>query len=345
MRPRVSVIMPVYNAEAYLREVLDALDAQTCPSMEVIAVDDGSRDRSGSLLDAYAGQHPWLRVIHKRNEGIFRARETGISEARGEYIGFCDNDDLPSPELYQKLYDAASQAGADMAVCSFVREEMETGRVLSHEMTSLAGRVIDLDSDPTAMAVINTSPWNKLYRAELLRKAGTFDPPPRLLEDVILNASVYPLMHRVVIIPDMLYRYRIRRDSSILTINKGDLPTIERCLLSIRSDVEQSAAQNSAQMLRLLDSMAFIHLGVSVVLRRIQGGDSIRQAVADARGCLDRGFPLYGRPEYGLGWNIRNGGVMLKPLIALRCFQLRLMGPLFAVYRLVTEKLHREIKW
>lgn len=342
-RPDVSVVMPVYRAEQYLPEIMEAFAAQTCKSFELIAIDDGSPDNSGAMLDEYAKQYSFLRVIHKENGGIYRARETGIREAKGKYIGFCDNDDLPMPELYQRLYEAAEEAGADMSVCTFVREEMETGRKLSHEMTALAGMTIDMDKDPTAYAVVNPAPWNKLVKAEILKQGLSFEQPPRILEDVILNSSVCPLIHKIVCIPDMLYRYRIRRDSTITTINKSDLPVIEARMKDVRVHVEEISGEE--KILKLIDSMAFIHFGTSVVLRRIQGGDRVKDAVGDARRFLETGFPLYKRPVYGLVWNMKKHLVMLKPYIALLCFRFHLMGPLFAAYRFVTEKLHMEIKW
>lgn len=342
-RPNISVIMPVYKAEEYLPGIMEAFAAQTCDSFELIAIDDGSPDNSGVMLDAFAQQYAFLRVIHRENGGIYRARETGIRAAKGKYIGFCDNDDLPMPSLYQRLYEAAEEAEADMAVCTFVREEMETGRKLSHEMIALAGMTIDMRKDPTAYAVINPAPWNKLVKAEILKQGLSFEQPPRILEDVILNSSVFPHIGKIVCIPDMLYRYRIRRDSTITTINKTDLPVIEARMTDARAHVQRISEDE--KILSLIDSMAFIHFGTSVVLRRIQGGDKVREAVADARRFLDQGFPLYKKPTYGLRWNMKNRYIMLKPLIALLCFRLHLMGPLFACYRFVTEKLHVEIKW
>jgi len=335
--------MPVYNAEKYLPEVLEAFTAQTCKSFELIAVDDGSKDRSGELLDQYAKVYPFLRVIHQENGGIWRAREAGIHMATGKYIGFCDNDDLPMPELYQRLYEAAEAEKADMSVCTFVREEMETGRKLSHEMTLMAGMVIDMRRDPTAYAVVNPAPWNKLVKAEIMKQGIRFEHPPRILEDVILNSSICPLIDKIVCIPDMLYRYRIRRDSTITTINKKDLPLIEARMRDVRAHVEKIS--NDEKIMKLIDCMAFIHFGTSVTLRRIQGGDRVSDAVGDARRYLESSFPFYKKPTYGLNWNVRNRCVMLKPAVALLCFRLRLMSPLFAVYRFVTEKLHIEIKW
>jgi len=342
-RPDVSVVMPVYKAEKYLPQIMEAFAAQTCDSFELIAVDDGSPDRCGAMLDDYAREYPFLRVIHCENGGIYRARETGIQAAQGKYIGFCDNDDLPMPELYKRLYDAAEEAGADVSVCTFVREEMETGRKLSHEMTALAGMTIDMRKDPTAYAVVNPAPWNKLVKAEILKKGLSFEQPPRILEDVILNSSVCPLIGKIVCIPDMLYRYRIRRDSTITTINKKDLPIIQARMVDVRKHVGKIS--NDEQILKLIDSMAFIHFGTSVVLRRIQGGDRICDAVKDARCFLEKHFPFYNQPTYGLKWNIKHNCVMLKPYVALLCFKLHLMAPLFACYRFVTEKLHVEIKW
>ena len=343
IKPNVSVVMPVYNAEKYLPEIMEAFAAQTCSSFELIAVNDGSKDASGKLLDEYVQKYSFLRVIHRENGGIWRARETGIHAAKGKYIGFCDNDDLPLPGLYQRLYEAAEENDADMSVCTYVREEMETGKILAHEMKALAGFTIDMRIDPTAYAVVNPAPWNKLVKAEILKQGIHFDQPPRILEDVVLNTSVCPLIKKIVCIPDMLYRYRIRRDSTITTISKKDLPLIEARMLEARTYAAKRAEDE--KVLKMIDSMAFIHFGTSIVLRRFRGGEPVHFAVKDVGRYLESGFPYYKNPTYGLLWNMKNHFVMLKPYVALTCFKLHLLEVLLSCYRFVTEKLGIEIMW
>lgn len=113
--PKVSVVVPVYNVESFLEKTLDTLCSQTLLDIEIILVDDGSRDRSGEICDRYALRDSRIRVLHEKNGGVSRARNIGIASASGDYIGFCDADDGPHLDLYETLYDLCQRNGADLA--------------------------------------------------------------------------------------------------------------------------------------------------------------------------------------------------------------------------------------
>lgn len=115
--PSVSVIVPVYRAEALLRVCTDSILGQTFPDLELILVDDGSPDGSGALCDAIAGEDGRVRVIHRENAGVSSARNAGMEAARGDYIAFCDADDRLAPDAIETLYAALTAAGADSAGC------------------------------------------------------------------------------------------------------------------------------------------------------------------------------------------------------------------------------------
>ena len=115
--PKISVIVPVYNAEKYLTECVDSILAQTLRDIEVILVDDGSTDSSPALCDAYAEKDHRVKVIHKSNGRAASARNAGMKIAQGEYIAFVDSDDWIDPEMYEKML----AAGADVCLCDYVR--------------------------------------------------------------------------------------------------------------------------------------------------------------------------------------------------------------------------------
>lgn len=114
--PKVSVIVPVYNTEKYLKRCLDSLVNQTLTDIEIILVDDGSRQACASLCDELSNTDPRITVIHKQNGGLGFARNTGIEAANGEYIGFVDSDDYVEPSMYETLYRAATKENADLAL-------------------------------------------------------------------------------------------------------------------------------------------------------------------------------------------------------------------------------------
>ena len=139
----LSVIVPVYNAEKYLTQTLDSLAAQTvADSMQIILVDDGSSDASPAMCDDFASKRPDTVVIHRKNGGVSAARNAGLKEASGEYVGFVDADDTVAPDYYEKLLNAIQENGCDMAFSSLTfvlssgnriyPEWYEVGEVLNH---------------------------------------------------------------------------------------------------------------------------------------------------------------------------------------------------------------------
>lgn len=116
---RVSVIIPVYNAQQYLDRCVRSLLLQTLPELEIILVNDGSADDSGSMCDAYAARYAHIRVLHLENGGPARARNRGMEIARGTYIGFVDSDDYVDPSMFEKLYELAERTHSDIAMCSY----------------------------------------------------------------------------------------------------------------------------------------------------------------------------------------------------------------------------------
>ena len=115
-KPKVSIVVPVYNTEKYLERCLDSLVKQTLEDIEIIIVDDGSKEACASFCDALAKTDDRIRVIHKENGGLGYARNTGMAAATGEYIGFVDSDDYIDPAMYETLYAAASAHGAELAI-------------------------------------------------------------------------------------------------------------------------------------------------------------------------------------------------------------------------------------
>ena len=115
----VSIIVPVYNAQHTLERCIESILAQTWRNIEVIAVDDGSGDGSGGLLDAFAAKDARLRVVHTDNRGVSAARNTGLSLARGAYIGFADADDWMEPDMVRQLAGWLEREQADIAVCGW----------------------------------------------------------------------------------------------------------------------------------------------------------------------------------------------------------------------------------
>lgn len=117
-KPKISIIVPVYKAEPYLKKCIDSILNQTFKDFELILVDDGSPDRCGEICDEYALKDSRIKIIHKENGGQSSARNVGLDIAQGEYIGFVDSDDWIEPDMYKKLFKVLKNDNVDMAICN-----------------------------------------------------------------------------------------------------------------------------------------------------------------------------------------------------------------------------------
>ena len=216
--PLVSIVVPVYNVEQYLEECIDSLLAQTYGNIEVILVDDGSTDGSGTLCDRMSRKDSRVRVLHKENGGLSDARNCGLRETSGEWVSFIDSDDYVSPVFIEALLHAAFDCGCDIAAVPFGKP-FKDGEpcALVESLASMAPAKLLASHDVQRLmlyqALDTGAPW-RLYKRELLG-ADPF-PVGMYYEDL---ASVYRIIHRVdwVAVCDCrsLYAYRMRRNSII----------------------------------------------------------------------------------------------------------------------------------
>ena len=125
----VSVIIPVYNVEKYIRKCIESVCGQTYRNLEIILIDDGSPDKSGEICDEYAAADSRIKVIHLENGGVSRARNIGLDMATGKYIGFVDSDDYIRPGMYETLVDNMEKENVDTVICGFI-SVTEEGDVL-----------------------------------------------------------------------------------------------------------------------------------------------------------------------------------------------------------------------
>lgn len=207
----ISVIVPVYNVEPWLRQCLDSIVGQTYGDLEILLVDDGSTDRCGAVCEEYARADARIRVFHTENRGLSAARNLGLREAKGELIGFVDADDRVEPEMYAALLEAMEETGADVSVCGVrygaaVPAEGGKREVWSGEeaLTALLDRKI------------NNGVWNKLYRRRLFR--DVVFPEGMNYEDVFVMHRILGQAGRVTRVPYIGYHYR-QRPGSITDTN------------------------------------------------------------------------------------------------------------------------------
>lgn len=230
--PKVSVIIPVYNVENYLRECLDSVINQSLKDIEIICVDDGSTDSSLKILKEYAAKDRRITVITQPNTNAGVARNAGLTVAKGEYIGFVDSDDYLSPDMYEKLYTKAAPKGLDISVCqyrAFDSESRETVRVWGISMGLLKQYSIDDDNvlhvrpgDPI-FQLSNAAPWNKIYKREHLVKYALYFQAIMSANDVAFTHSAFSCAQTIGLVCEELYHYRSNTINS-LTIKRNKNP-------------------------------------------------------------------------------------------------------------------------
>lgn len=215
----ISVIVPVYMVEAYLRECVDSILNQTYRNLEVILVDDGSLDKCGYICDEYANHDKRVRVIHTQNEGLSSARNTGIKAAKGEYIGFVDSDDWIDSRMFEILLNKMEDSGADIVVGQYWYEAAgSTTRVgLNQELVLPSEQAVRW----LVFGRLNNLAWNKLYRATCW-KSVCF-PDNSVYEDITTTYKVFLNANKVATTTECIYHYRERMDGITSTVSMKNM--------------------------------------------------------------------------------------------------------------------------
>ena len=211
----ISVIIPVYNTEKYLSSCLDSILGQTNVSLEIILVDDGSKDSSPHICDEYSRKYENIKAYHIKNSGPATARNEGFKIAKGEYVTFTDSDDKMEPQMLYKMISAGNEHHADIVCCNYKEVDEEghiTNRAYSNQtfiMNHEEALVHFYSKDK-----IFSQCWTKLFKRQLLLDHHIEnDPSLRFDEDIIYNIRAFRYAQTTVIIDEPLYEYTLRGNS------------------------------------------------------------------------------------------------------------------------------------
>ena len=204
--PKVSVIVPVYNVEKYVEKCLKSLVNQTMQEIEIIVVDDGSKDGSKSIVDNYIKKYPdKIKYLYKENGGLSSARNFGIPYANGEYIAFLDSDDYVEPTMYEEMYNLAKKEDADMVECDFIweypnKQKYDYGVVYNGKKGAIEkARVVA---------------WNKLIKREIIESEKIEFPFGLRYEDVEFFYKLVPSLNKIAFMKKYFIHY-VQRENSI----------------------------------------------------------------------------------------------------------------------------------
>lgn len=231
MNPKISVIVPVYNVEPYIRQCLNSIVDQTYKNLEIILIDDGSPDNCGTICDEYAAQDERIICVHKKNNGVSAARNDGMLIATGDWTAFADPDDWYDEDYFENMVDSLPKEEADVFLSGgcYAESKNESKKVQTfgkeqydksvHNRAFLLNKTLapkyGMRGCPTTSAL--GAPWNKLYKTSFLRENGiAFPLGLHVGEDVLFNIAVFCTASDAAACECIGYHYRTQVESSSL---------------------------------------------------------------------------------------------------------------------------------
>ncbi|MBR6565070.1 MAG: glycosyltransferase [Clostridia bacterium] len=217
MEKLISVIVPVYNTEAYLEKCIKSITEQTYKNLEIILIDDESTDRCPQICDSWGKRDARIKVIHKKNAGPSAARNDALAIAKGEYIGFVDSDDWIEPDLYESVMHIFNTHNPD--IVAFDGNRINDNGEIYATTDSLVEGVLTADEGVTQLLKGNISNylWNKVYKRKIIADARL--PEGRLWEDMALLYQIFFIAKKIYCYPKQLYFYYTRSGSLSKDIN------------------------------------------------------------------------------------------------------------------------------
>lgn len=254
----ISIIIPVYNVEAYLDRCIQSVIHQTYQNLEIILVDDGSTDHSPQMCDAYAQIDERIKVVHKSNGGLSDARNAGLMVATGTYIGYVDSDDWIELEMYERMYAACVEHQAELAVCRYRNEYTTKGSSMSVDSALESDLVKPLSRDALLQIylcghekyVIYNSVWSKLFHRDLVK--DMVFPKGRNSEDIMYTTKAFCRLKKAVYLDTGFYHYVQDRQGSIMNEAKSkrmfrdEIPFWQEHISYIKSNVSEQMGNLAA---------------------------------------------------------------------------------------------------
>ena len=281
MKKTISIIIPIYNMEPFLAECLDSVLAQTYPHLQVICVNDGSKDRSQEILEEYARRDPRIVPIVKENGGLSSARNRGLEAATGEYVMFVDSDDWLDHDICRLAVAEMEQNGVDLVMWSYVREfkthskvtdvlgkerlyfDEEGVRRLHRRLFGLVGEEL---SDPSKCDIIVTA-WGKLFRHQLVAGIEFIDTKKIGTEDCMYNVHAFANVRSAVYLPVYGCHYRKYNAASLTTVYNTKLFPGWQYMYELMDDLidAQQLPEVYRTALRNRRALSVLGLGVNIM--------------------------------------------------------------------------------
>ena len=245
-QPLVSIIVPIYNVEAYLEKCLDSLVSQIYSNIEILLIDDGSTDNSGLIADKYANEYDYISVTHNTNSGLSSARNDGLKQANGEWIAFVDSDDYVRRDYVSTLLKIAQFKDAQISTCKFMRVSNEKNANINLWQSKLMSGHEAINE--SFINMWSPDVWQCLFKASILKDNNITFPVGREYESVAVKIKTLYYADKVAFTNEKLYYYVNRVDS--ITHKPFTQKTLEDKLTAlddIQSFIDQTGDKNISE--------------------------------------------------------------------------------------------------
>ena len=255
MEPLLSIIIPAFNIEQYISRALDSLINQSYKNIEIIVVNDGSTDSTGDIIDSYVKKDNRIKVIHKNNEGVSIARNTGIHLAKGDYIGFVDGDDTVDDDMFETLIQNAINYNADISHCGYkmvfpsrTDYYYNTGDIVIQDNQEGLKDLLKADR-------VEPGLWNKIYKSSLFEDIR-LNENIKYNEDLLANFYLFKKATKSVFYDKCFYNYMIRKGSAATKqVSKNKIVDPVLVLEEIKNSLEKGTDLYEIAYMRYLGSL------------------------------------------------------------------------------------------
>ncbi len=216
---KISVIIPAYNVEEYIGTCIESLVNQTLKDIEIIIVNDGSKDNTGAVIESYREKYPdMIKAFHVENSGAAQARNFAIEEATGEYIGFVDSDDFVREDTYELLYNTAKEKDAQIVTSGYCRVGARSTKKMSFGNKNITAEEVFDKNIFEQPLLFDEVPylWNKIFKADIIQNNNLrFQKELRIYEDLVFTYEAFLFADKISRVDECLYNYIVSRDTSL----------------------------------------------------------------------------------------------------------------------------------
>jgi glycosyltransferase involved in cell wall biosynthesis len=333
----VSIIIPCYNVESYLDRCIKSLLNQSYKDLEILLIDDGSKDGTGALCDKYAKKYSIVKAYHKKNSGAGNTRNYGIQKATGDFIVFLDSDDYIEKDTIESLMKYSNEY--DIVCCGFDRIDPKTNKIFAKEMVNLPYDELEINDD-TIMETSFVSPacWGKLYRKELLNNIRFTS---NTIEDVLFFTELMPCIKKIKFIKKVLWHYTVNDNSLILSVKEDTVNAFESDLLELKNKYIKN--NYSKNYLKYLTFQVIIHNCISLPSRLYNNKKvNINKRIKHIKEYMNENFPDWKKIK------IKIKGRIIKKLAIytiIFMYKINIFKLFLMLYNFMINKLKIDVKW